>query len=156
MRMSLPTLLVAVTMAIGATATAQISGGIAPYEEGVERREAGVFFCDKSAIAAELAEMLNKDMLTQRQKVNGETLHVFGKDHPVMRLMSSRIANGECEVIHHEASFTPTALSYDGHFKDGDETIFGMNVIEASLKHEEEPQTIFILTDVPFLPKRAS
>ena len=73
-----------------------------------------------------------------------------------MRLMSSRIANGECEVIHHEASFTPMALSYDGHFRDGEETIFGMNVIEASLKKEEEPQTIFILTDVPFLPKRAS
>ncbi len=156
MRMTMWTILSAIVMAAGATVSAQVTGSTPLYEEGIERREAGVFFCQKSAIAAELAEMLNKDMLAQRQKVNGETLHVFGKDHPVMRLMSSRIANGECEVIHHEASFTPTALSYDGHFTDGEETIFGMNVIEASLTKGDETQTVYILTDVPFLPKRDS
>ena len=156
MRVNLWTFLVVALIAAVTTAGAQTTGSVPPYEEGIERREAGVFFCQKPAIAAELAEMLNKDMLAQRQKVNGETLHVFGKDHPVMRLMSSRIANGECEVLHHETSFTPKALSYDGVFKDGEETIFGMNVIEASLKKEDEPQTIYILTDVPFLPERAS
>lgn len=138
------------TAAIG---FAQTAASMLPFEEGVERREAGLFFCMKKSVAAELAEALNKDMLAQRRSINGQTLHVFGREHPTMRLMSSRMANGECEVIHYESSFTPVALAHDGRFKDGEETVAGMNVIEATLKKTDETVTVFVLTDAAFVKK---
>ena len=134
-------------------AFAQPVASILPYEEGVERREAGVFFCHKESIASELAELLNQGMLAQRRSINGETLHVFGKEHPTMRLMSSRMANGECEVVNYESSFTPVALAFDGRFQDGPETVKGMNVIQATLTKPGQEISVFILTDVPFIPK---
>ena len=143
--------LAAATIFATAAGHGQTSGSILPYEEGVERREAGLFFCDKESIATELAQLLNEGMLAQRRSVNGETLHVFGKDHPTMRLMSSRIANGECTVVQYESSFTPQALAFDGKFIDGLQTVNGMNVIKALLKRSDETVTVFILTDVAFI-----
>ncbi len=135
------------------SAMAQTAADQLPFEEGTERREAGVFFCHKQSVATELAELLNQDMLAQRQRINGETLHVFGKEHPAMRLMSSRIANKECEVIPYEASFTPVTLAFDGQFQIGDENVNGMNVIEAKLEKLGETSTVFILSDVRFKAK---
>ncbi len=134
-------------------AGAQPVASILPYEEGVERREAGLFFCHKESIAAELAELLNQGMLAQRQSINGETLHVFGKEHPTMRLMSSRMANGECEVVNYESSFTPVALRFDGRFQDGLDTVSGMNVIQAKMMKSGQEIDVFVLTDVAFIPK---
>lgn len=145
--------LAAASLLAPAVLLAQSPGPVLPYEEGVERREAGLFFCDKQSIAAELAQLLNEGMLAQRRQVNGETLHVFGKDHPTMRLMSSRIANGECEVVQFESSVTPIALAYDGKFTDGLETVNGMNVIEALLTQSTETVTIYVLTDAAFVAK---
>lgn len=143
----------AMMVVLGSSASAQTPATLSPFQEGMERREAGVFFCHKMTIASELAELLNQNMLAQRQSINGETLHVFGKDHPTMRLMSSRMANGECEVINYESTFTPQSLAFDGRFKDGEDTVNGMNVIEAKLVKADETITIFILTDAAFEKK---